>query len=107
MCLNVFVMCVERSLLHKLKLYCKTQRFDYLVFRYERDLSLLQSWLNRCESLCSSDSPYLTTDDVKLQPASDAAGEVRGHFRDYFNTLGFFFKILMCEMWLSVSLINN
>ncbi len=60
------LVCVERSLLHKLKLYCKTQRFDYLVFRYERDLSLLQSWLNRCESLCSSDSPYLTTDDVKL-----------------------------------------
>uniref|UniRef100_A0A8C1U557 Spectrin repeat containing, nuclear envelope 1a n=1 Tax=Cyprinus carpio TaxID=7962 RepID=A0A8C1U557_CYPCA len=34
--------------------------------RYERDLSLLQSWLNRCESLCSSDSPYLTADNVKL-----------------------------------------
>uniref|UniRef100_A0A8C1K642 Spectrin repeat containing, nuclear envelope 1a n=1 Tax=Cyprinus carpio TaxID=7962 RepID=A0A8C1K642_CYPCA len=34
--------------------------------RYERDLSHLQSWLNRCESLCSSDSPYLTTDNVKL-----------------------------------------
>ncbi|XP_016311636.1 nesprin-1-like isoform X6 [Sinocyclocheilus anshuiensis] len=34
--------------------------------RYERDLSLLQSWLNRCETLCSSDSPYLTTDNVKL-----------------------------------------
>ncbi|XP_067272909.1 nesprin-1 isoform X4 [Pseudorasbora parva] len=35
--------------------------------RCERDLSLLQSWLNRCETLCSSDSPYLTTDNVKLQ----------------------------------------
>uniref|UniRef100_A0A8C2KL13 Spectrin repeat containing, nuclear envelope 1a n=1 Tax=Cyprinus carpio TaxID=7962 RepID=A0A8C2KL13_CYPCA len=33
------------------------------VFKY---LSLLQSWLNRCESLCSSDSPYLTADNVKL-----------------------------------------
>lgn len=42
------------------------QCFDSLVFRYERDLSLLQSWLNRCESLCSSDSPYLTADNVKL-----------------------------------------
>ncbi|XP_073712130.1 nesprin-1 isoform X2 [Misgurnus anguillicaudatus] len=48
--------------------------------RYERDLSLLQSWLNRCEALCSSDCPYLSMDvenlNSQLQTLQDMQSEV-------------------------------
>uniref|UniRef100_A0A8C1T5H7 Spectrin repeat containing, nuclear envelope 1a n=1 Tax=Cyprinus carpio TaxID=7962 RepID=A0A8C1T5H7_CYPCA len=59
---------------------------------YERDLSHLQSWLNRCESLCSSDSPYLTTDNVKLHSQLQML-----QVKSEGNTLCSFFKILFCE----------
>uniref|UniRef100_A0A8C2DGG1 Spectrin repeat containing, nuclear envelope 1a n=1 Tax=Cyprinus carpio TaxID=7962 RepID=A0A8C2DGG1_CYPCA len=65
---------------------------EHMVSITCRDLSHLQSWLNRCESLCSSDSPYLTTDNVKLHSQLQML-----QVKSEGNTLCSFFKILFCE----------
>uniref|UniRef100_A0AAR2ILP8 Spectrin repeat containing, nuclear envelope 1b n=1 Tax=Pygocentrus nattereri TaxID=42514 RepID=A0AAR2ILP8_PYGNA len=41
-------------------------QYGFSFARYERDFSVLHGWLDRCEYLCNSDTPYLTMDKAKL-----------------------------------------